>query len=302
MSYRIESFGKLLISGEYLILKGAKGLSIPVNFSQTLNVDENTSGYFDWKSYDRDKKIWFSCKFKISDFYNKQNYNNNLLLYEIIKNLNELNPGIISNKKGISFKTFMNFNHNWGLGSSSTLIHNLSKWANVEPFSVYWKVTNGSGYDLASCKYDKPIIYQLIKSETPKIESVNFLPEFHKNLYFIYLDKKQSSKSEIEYFDKINISSECISEVSTITDEMIKCSNVTDFQNLVNQHEKILAKVLNKKRIKEELFNDYNGAIKSLGAWGGDFILAVGNDNTKNYFEDKGYQTIFSFKEMLKNI
>ena len=55
MSYSIESFGKLLISGEYLILKGAKGLSIPVNFSQTLNVDENTSGYFDWKSYDIDK-------------------------------------------------------------------------------------------------------------------------------------------------------------------------------------------------------------------------------------------------------
>ena len=121
-------------------------------------------------------------------------------------------------------------------------------------------------------------------------------------MYFIYLDKKQSSKSEIEYFDKINISSECISEVSRITEEMIKCSNVLDFQNLVNQHEKILAKVLNKKSIKEELFNDYDGAIKSLGAWGGDFILAVGNDNTKNYFEDKGYQTIFSFKEMLKNI
>ena len=301
MSYKIESFGKLLISGEYLILKGAKGLSIPVNFSQTLNVDENTSGYFDWKSYDRDKKIWFSCKFKISDFYNKQNYNNNLLLYEIIKNLNELNPGIISNKKGLSFKTSMNFNHNWGLGSSSTLIYNLSRWADVEPFSVYWKVTNGSGYDLASCKYDKPIIYQLIKSKTPKIESVNFFPEFHKNLFFIYLGKKQSSKSEIEYFDKINISSEYIFKVNRITEKMIKCNNVTDFQNLLNQHEKILSKVLNKKSIKEELFNDYDGEIKSLGAWGGDFILAVGNENSKDYFNEKGYKIIFSFDEMLKN-
>ena len=121
----------------------------------------------------------------------------------------EVEYGFLSSK-GVSFKTSMNFNHNWGLGSSSTLIHNLSKWADVEPFSVYWKVTSGSGYDLASCKYDKPIIYQLIKSETPKIESVNFFPEFHKNLFFIYLDKKQSSKSEIEYFDKINISSEYI--------------------------------------------------------------------------------------------
>ena len=141
----------------------------------------------------------------------------------------------------------------------------------------------------------------MIKFETPKIESVNFLPEFHKNLYFIYLDKKQSSKSEIEYFDKINISSECISEVSTITDEMIKCSNVTDFQNLLNQHEKILAKVLNKKSIKQELFNDYDGAIKSLGAWGGDFILAAGPKDSKKYFEEKGFKTVFSFNEMLKN-
>ena len=302
MNYNIESFGKLLISGEYLILKGAKGLSIPVNFSQTLNVNENKTGYFDWKSYDNDRKIWFSCKFKISDFHNKKNYNENQLLYKLIKNLNELNPGIISNKKGISFKTYMNFNHNWGLGSSSTLIFNLSKWANIEPFSLYWKVTNGSGYDLASCKFDKPITYQLIKPKIPKIESVNFYPEFHKNLYFIYLDKKQSSKSEIEYFDKINFSSECISELSRITEKMIKSNCVLDFQNLVNQHEKILAEVINKKSIKEELFNDYNGAIKSLGAWGGDFILAVGNDDTINYFKSKGYQTIFSFKEMLKNI
>ena len=27
----------------------------------------------------------------------------------------------------------------------------------------------------------------------------------------------------------------------------------------------------------DELFSDFNGSIKSLGAWGGDFILATGN-------------------------
>ena len=82
---------------------------------------------------------------------------------------------------------------------------------------------------------------------------------------------------------------------------MIKCNNVTDFQNLLNQHEKILSEVLNKKSIKDELFNDYDGEIKSLGAWGGDFILAVGNENSKDYFKEKGYKIIFSFDEMLKN-
>ena len=82
---------------------------------------------------------------------------------------------------------------------------------------------------------------------------------------------------------------------------MIKCNNIADFKNLLNQHEKILSEVLNKKSIKDELFNDYDGEIKSLGAWGGDFILAVGNENSKDYFKEKGYKIIFSFDEMLKN-
>ena len=53
--------------------------------------------------------------------------------------------------------------------------------------------------------------------------------------------------------------------------------------------------------VKEIYFSDYSGEIKSLGAWGGDFILAAGPINTKKYFEEKGYKTIFSYKDMLKN-
>ena len=53
--------------------------------------------------------------------------------------------------------------------------------------------------------------------------------------------------------------------------------------------------------IKTILFNDYKGEIKSLGAWGGDFVLAAGPNNSKEYFQKKGYKIVFSFKEILKN-
>ena len=44
--------------------------------------------------------------------------------------------------------------------------------------------------------------------------------------------------------------------------------------------------------------SDYNGEIKSLGAWGGDFILAAGPTNTPEYFSSKGFNTIIRYNEM----
>ena len=35
-----------------------------------------------------------------------------------------------------------------------------------------------------------------------------------------------------------------------------------------------MSKLTSKEKIKDKLFNDFDGEIKSLGAWGGDFILA----------------------------
>jgi hypothetical protein len=47
------------------------------------------------------------------------------------------------------------------------------------------------------------------------------------------------------------------------------------------------------------LFPDYSRAIKSLGAWGGDFVLATGNFNEMDYFKQKGFHTIISYHKMV---
>ena len=59
MQQTFYSNGKLLITGEYLILDGAKGLALPTKMGQNLNVEDTNSGNIRWKSYDADGSIWF---------------------------------------------------------------------------------------------------------------------------------------------------------------------------------------------------------------------------------------------------
>ena len=53
------------------------------------------------------------------------------------------------------------------------------------------------------------------------------------------------------------------------------------------------------KTVKEALFPDFKGILKGLGAWGGDFILAISKENPKDYFASKGYETIIPYSEMI---
>ena len=71
-----------------------------------------------------------------------------------------------------------------------------------------------------------------------------------------------------------------------------------EFNYLIKKHEEIISSIINKRSIKKLKFRDFNGEIKSLGAWGGDFILASGLDSP-SYFKSKGYKTIIGFDDMI---
>ena len=68
---------------------------------------------------------------------------------------------------------------------------------------------------------------------------------------------------------------------------------------MITRHEKIVSNIIQQKPIKEVLFKNYHGGIKSLGAWGGDFILATGNEEDHKYFKNKGFNTIIPFGKMI---
>ena len=57
--------------------------------------------------------------------------------------------------------------------------------------------------------------------------------------------------------------------------------------------------ILEMQTVKEASFPDFTGTIKSLGAWGGDFVLVVSDSNPKSYFASKGFTTLLSYQEMI---
>lgn len=296
------SNGKLLLTAEYLILDGAKGLALPTKFGQDLIVEKIDFPMLIWESFDENNKTWFLNKFRLPDLTMEnpdEDDQVSITLQRILNEAQNLNPEFLTKKIGFKVKTKLSFPRKWGLGTSSSLINNIAQWAKVDAFELLNKSFGGSGYDIACAQNNNPIVYQLLK-KVPKIESVDFDPVFKDLLYFIYLNKKQNSRDSIDHYLKIKgNNSNVLEEISQITNNIIGCSSIAEFEKLIAEHETIIGSVIQQNKIKQLLFSDYFGQIKSLGAWGGDFILATGNEDTPKYFKNKGFETVIRYEDMI---
>lgn len=279
-------------------------LAVPTKYGQDMVVDSKEEKGLRWQSFDSEGKIWFDGEFDIpSGKYIKGNDEGvGQTLEKMFEYILSIDPHFFNDKDGTLIKTHLDFPRNWGLGSSSTMIYNLAQWANVDAFLLLENSMGGSGYDIACAGSDIPILYQL-QFKTPFTREAYFNPPFKDNLYFIYLGEKQNSRSGIKYYRKnVKEDPKAISNISIITNRMINSTRLNEFQSLVKNHEKMMSSLLNIPRVKKERFPDYWGQVKSLGAWGGDFVMATSNESrekTEKYFLDKGYDVFFGYNELI---
>jgi mevalonate kinase len=303
MKKTFYSNGKLLITGEYLVLDGAKAFALPTKRGQNLIIEQGGNKEIIWKSYDYDRSVWFEDTLLFTDIVDEVQTKNEsvkatlkIILHEAFK----LNPDFILNSEGYTITTELGFPKSWGLGTSSTLINNIAQWLQIDAFTLLKNSFGGSGYDIASAQNDTPIVYHL-EQGNPTVEKVSFNPDFTDNLYFVYLNKKQSSKSAIAAYNmnKKNNLPRTIALNDTITSEVLNATTIQSFAAAIQKHEVQMSIVLETQTIKESLFPDFNGVIKSLGAWGGDFVMAIATENPSDYFISKGYETIIPYKEII---
>lgn len=297
--------GKLLLFGEYFVLEGAKSLAVPTRLGQSLTVSsqEFLVPGLSWKSFDDENHLWFEAYFdKNLDIKHSTDISTARTLQTIVLAARELNPGFLSGELYHEAETRLEFPRNWGLGSSSTLIACIAGWAGVDPFELFFASFSGSGYDIACAISNKPVVYELL-NKGPVWKETDFVPPFSENMYFVHLGKKQNSREGIQLFrQKSSLWSNKISAISAITQEALVCKSFDEFTRLMDAHEDIVAQALELTKVKEQYFSDFEGSIKSLGAWGGDFILAVTKlhtDTVKKYFQTKGLHTIVPYNEMI---
>jgi len=299
-----RSNGKLLLTGEYTVLDGALALALPTKLGQNLTVEKNNSSQLTWKSIDEKGNIWFEDCFDIDTILSKKDLprSNNISkrLVEILRAVISQNPNFLNPKQGLSITTTLEFNRKWGLGTSSTLIYNIASWAKIDAYKLLEDTFGGSGYDIACAQYNNPVLYQLRQKNSPLVRTTSFNPPFSHHLYFVYLNQKKNSRDGISSYRNLNkVKTTVIDRVSSITTDIIESRSLDQFNRLLIEHETIISELIQQAPIKQRLFSDFDGEVKSLGAWGGDFILATSKNNPNDYFTSRGFNIIIPFSDLV---
>ena len=120
-----------------------------------------------------------------------------------------------------SVTTKLEFNPSWGWGSSSTLLHLLAQWLELDPYQLMDKTIGGSGYDIACAGANQPIFYRRTREESPHITPALFNPPFVKQMGIVYLNKKQNSSSQVKSFLESSSSNEdLVKQVSNLSQKL----------------------------------------------------------------------------------
>ncbi len=304
MEKKFHAQGKLLLTGEYLVMDGAEALALPSQLGQRMTVNKNENSFLEWKSWTIDNFCWhetiFDSNFKILKTNNQPVAETLQQLFVLATKTSNVDIAYSS------VDTYLEFDQEWGLGSSSTLISLMAQWLEVSPYRLQFSVFGGSGYDIACADAKSSILYQ-VNNKTPNVKAVNFSPTYIEDIYFVYLGNKQNSRTGIKnYTSQKKLATnlpELIKRITEISNKIIlqNCSK-NQCIALLTEHEQIISSLMNMPSINDTLFSGFDGVAKSLGAWGGDFVMLVSNlpqQKTLEYIENLGLQASSKVKSSL---
>lgn len=303
--FQTRARGKLLLTGEYAVLDGALALAVPVRFGQSLQVEAlETDSTLLWRA-GNPEGVWLESRFQLPDLAILQTNDAPAAerLAQILHAARRLNPAFLQQQSGLLVSTQTDFPRNWGLGTSSTLIAALARWADADPYQLLADTFGGSGYDIACAYAETPILFRLDDGR-PQASAVEFRPAFTPQLYFIFLGKKQDSREGIRrYREKTGRDKGPVQRISELTQRAVEAGSLAGFEEVLSEHEHLLSQLLELPRARDLYFPDYWGEIKSLGAWGGDFVLATSarsEAETRAFFNEKGFGVFMRWNEMIK--
>ncbi len=314
------SRGKLLITGEYLILHGAAGLALPVQMGQKLEFRNIGDQLLSWTTMVGGER-WFEAVFSGSGYRIKtaSDMGKAGFLRQILVNASSLsaNPPAFG-----TVESTVGFDMGWGLGSSSSLISNVAYMFDIDPFVLHFSVSKGSGYDIACARSDTPLIYHLEfhngtnllremnagypgSFPSPVYKPVMFNPPFSDNLFFAYTGKKQNSAISVKkYLSAKQPGDRNLERVSQISEELINVADIERFNELLKEHDSILSQILGEIPANDSIFKGFPGYLKSLGAWGGDFVMITWQDDAVKLFsllKQKGMDVVFPYDKIICN-
>ena len=278
--------GKLLLTGEYAITQGAYGFAVPTTLGQKLTVKFLDSPNIHWQAYTATGDCWLdvllSSQLEILKTDQPKEAQHLVKQLQIVAAHSDKLTG------GLHFETHLEFDRSWGLGSSSTFTSLLAQFANLDALDLFHEAHGGSGYDLACASASGPILYHIVKGSA-QAAPVEWAPDFADDLAFVFSGKKQLTSESLALVEKQPFNPQQIQKINELTAAFVGASSLERLESVMHEHEELIGGHLGMLPVSEYLFKGYNGAVKSLGGWGGDFVLVTRYSENQQWFKENGF-------------
>jgi mevalonate kinase len=258
---QFRSSGKLLLSGEYWVLHGAEALAIATEKGQTLRY-EDADCELHWVAKDSEDRVWMDC-------VASQDPHLSRILSAVLKL-----KGNLPSRGRVT--TQLEFNRNWGWGSSSSLIDLIAQWTGLDPMELHFETSEGSGFDVACARAGGAIAYQKTGPRSAVWNNIASAHWPHEHFGLVYLGGKQDSQREVAKIRREPLASE-LDAISALSRHLASSKDVDAWSQAIDELEDRTASWLGMERVQNR-FPGVRATIKSLGAWGGDFALTVAQD------------------------
>lgn len=268
-----------------------------------MKVRESSGAEIHWISQNENSEKWFECKLNLIDFSIEKTTDEERagFIQSLIRAAAQLNSDFLSQWKKYRVVTQLEFDSEWGWGSSSTLTTNLARWAELSPFELYFETQKGSGYDVAAAMASGPILYQKSEEEL-SFEGFDMNPDLLDHMYVFYQGKKSDSAKSVRSWKSVKKwTSGDVALVSEMSEKIAGGCGVSEAIDIFKEHERLLSGLLDLPLVQDQYSGFEGGVIKSLGAWGGDFALALHPDQnySENYFKSHSIDTWFRLADIV---
>ena len=294
--------GKLLLTSEYVVLNGIPAVAVPTRLGQRLEVVEVVdSPYLAWTARAHDGSIWLEGSLERTP----QGWKPSADLESPASGLGAVSELLSAAEHlrgtplpGGSVITFLEFPNDYGWGSSSTLISLVAQWAEVDALALHFATQNGSGYDAVCALASGPIRYTRTGHASAQWVPVSLAHWPHNTLYLVHLGEKQRSAQDVVRYQNLAPDPLLIDAVEEAAELLLQASSTQEWSNAVRAHEDAMSRVLERTPVAETRFANYPHAVKSLGAWGGDFVLAqVLEASDLQWLKERGFSTILPWSD-----
>ncbi len=287
--------GKLLLTSEYVVLDGVPALAVPTVLGQRLEaIEAATSSFLHWTALDSNGRVWLDGILERTEGGWKAS---DEALEPVAYLLNASEKISQRTLPGGQVRTQLEFPSNYGWGSSSTLISLVAQWQGIDALPLHFATQNGSGYDAVCATAPGPLWYRKTADQTAEWKSTSLAHWPHNSLYLVHLGHKQQSAADVVRYRSLTPSLSDVKGIEHAARALFEAATFDDWGHAARIHETRMAAILGRTPISEGALKGYPHACKSLGAWGGDFVLVqVADDTDLQWFKDQGFSTVLPWK------